>query len=226
MRFIGIRVLAVVAGSLGLCAVASASEPGFYVGGFYGDSSKEFDIQPFVDITDFVYGELLDFVPDERHYSTKSEGGSYGFLAGYRLTQYIAFEGGYMYLGKESYRENALGTSGANDESWYISLTRKTSGFAISALAVLPISYSWEVYARGGVMFASNAMSLYVNGPFEDGTEFTDSSTDYLAGAGVSMSLAEVYALRAEFTRIFAAGSDDFGEADVDMISIGVTVAF
>jgi hypothetical protein len=40
------------------------------------------------------------------------------------------------------------------------------------------------------------------------------------------MSLAEVYTLRAEFTRIFDAGSDVFGEADADLVSIGLTVAF
>jgi hypothetical protein len=212
-----------------------AAEPGLYVGFLYGDSSKDFDAGPFAAITTAFYDDI-DFVADARAPSQAEKGESYGFLAGYRLNQYLAFEGGYVYLGKHSYRESATGFFIPDDpelppsaEDWSVSFTSRSKGFALSALGILPISYSWEVYGRAGVFLASNTLSFYANSPSFSGplrTQFSESSTDWLAGVGISLSLAEVYQIRAEFTRIFDAGKPVFGEADVDLINVGITVAF
>jgi hypothetical protein len=231
MRTVRASVLCVLAAIATLSAsTARAAEPGFYVGFLYGDASKEYNTEVFnqwaVDVYDF-----LDFVPAQRSFTTSSDSEAYGFLAGYRLTQHIAFEGGYVYLGKQQYRENSSGIWVAPNppqaEDWGVSLTSKTSGFALSALGILPISYAWEVYGRAGVLIGSNTLNINAN----NGTsvlpeELNESSTDWLVGAGISLSLAEVYGLRAEFQRIFDAGAEDYGEADVDLISIGLTVAF
>lgn len=211
---------------------AGAAELGFYVGFLYGDGSKEFDIEQFDALASDIYQNFLEFTPDQRSFSTENDGESYGFLAGFRLTQHFAFEGGYLYLGEQSYREAASGFFFPGDEDpiaedWSLSLGTRTTGFTVSALAILPISYAWEVYARAGVLIGSNTLSLFAsNGELLIPDSFNESSTDLLAGAGISMSLAEVYAIRAEFQRIFDAGDELFGEADVDLISIGVTVSF
>lgn len=234
MRVLRSRAFAAVAVVAALASTpAGAAELGFYVGFLYGDRSKDFDIDNFSSLAGEIY-ENLEHVPEVRSYSTEENGESYGFLAGYRLTQHIAFEGGYLYLGKQSYRENSTGFFFPDEgdpqaEAWDLSLTSVTSGFAVSALGILPISYSWEVYARAGVYFGSNTLSYWANSAAVNGAnanDFNKSSTDWLAGAGISMSLAEVYTLRAEFTRIFDAGADVFGEADADLVSIGLTVAF
>lgn len=236
MHALRARVLASFIAIAGLaCGPASAAELGFYVGFLYGDSSKEYNLRQFDSLATQIYGDLA-YVPDTRAFSTEEDGKSYGFLAGYRLTQHLAFEGGYLYLGKQTYREQSSGffipsdeTQPPGAEDWTLSLTSRTSGFTVSALGILPINYSWELYARAGVLIGSNTLSLYANtnlfpSPLRD--RFTESSTDWLAGAGISMSLAEVYAIRAEFTRIFDAGEAVFGEADVDLITVGLTVAF
>jgi OmpA-like transmembrane domain len=109
-----------------------------------------------------------------------------------------------------------------------MSVGTRTKGFALSALGVLPITYNWEVYARGGVLFGSNTESIFgVNQEgFPVAAQFSESSTDFLAGVGASYMLAEVYQLRAEFQRIFDAGAGAFGEADLDLMTVGITVKF
>jgi len=232
MHAVRARVWAVIAAMAGFGAMpAHGAELGFYVGFLYGDSSKDYDRELFSSLALGIYQDV-QHVSDIRTFSTESDGESYGFLAGYRLSRHIAIEGGYVYLGKQSYRETSSGFFFPEEqdpvaEDWTLSLSSRTSGFALSALGILPISYAWELYGRAGVLIGSNTLSLYANsarGPISD--RVNESSTDPLAGIGISMSLAEVYAIRAEFIRIFDAGTDDFGEADVDLISIGVTVSF
>lgn len=233
MRALKGHLTAVIAGIAALTAMpASAAELGFYVGFLYGDSEKEYDRENFSLLALDVYEGILGFSAEQRAFSTASDGEAYGFLAGYRLSQHLAFEGGYTYIGKQSYRESASGfffpTEGEpQPENWSLSLSSRTSGFELSALGILPISYSWELYARAGVLIASNTLSVYAsNGNLLFADQFNESSSDWLAGVGISWSLAEVYAIRAEFKRIFDAGEAVFGEADLDLVSIGVTVSF
>jgi hypothetical protein len=212
---------------------AGASELGFYVGFLYGDASKEFDRENYSALAGGFYGQLQPpHVSEGRTFTTDSDGTSYGFMAGYRLTQHIAFEGGYLSLGKQNYHEVSTGAYFPPDgsapvaETWDVSLTSRTNGFSVSALGILPLSYAWELYARAGVLFGSNTLSLYANDGVDPiALDENDSSTDWLAGAGISVSLAEVYAIRAEFMRVFDAGTKVFGESDEDVVSIGLTVS-
>ena len=215
-------------------APVNAAELGFYVGFLYGDASKEYDRPQFESLASQLY-EFVSHTSETRGSSSTSEDGeTYGFLAGYRLSQHLAFEGGYLYLGKQGYRERSSGLYVPEDtaqapieEEWSASFTSRTSGFALSVLGVLPISYSWEVYGRAGVLIGSNTLSFYgSNGEYIFADRQNESSTDWLAGAGISYSLLEVYALRAEFMRVFDAGEAVFGEADADVISLGLTVKF
>jgi opacity protein-like surface antigen len=235
MRAFRARVLTSLL-TIGLFAAASANaaERGLYVGFLYGDSSKEYDTERFDWLATQIY-QQFDYVPTTRSPAKSEDGESYGFLVGYRFNQYLALEGGYTYLTKQVFRETSSGffIPGGEEEpapeDWTLSFTSRSNGFMLSVLGILPINYSWEAYARAGAFFASNEMSVYVNPstfPNPLGSRFTESSTDWLAGVGISMSIAEIYAIRAEFTRIFDAGEPAFGQADVDLITIGVTVSF
>jgi len=208
-----------------------AAELGFYVGGQYGQSSKD-DNTRLDALTLEVYGELA-YVPSQRSNSLETEDAIWGFFGGYRLLPNLAFEGGYLSLGKEVLRETSSGTffppnAASSPESWTTSLGVSATGFAISALGVLPITYNWEVYARGGVFFAQNTLSLFAvnQDGFGGANQVEKSSTDFLAGVGAGYTLAEVYQLRVEYQRIFDAGTKDYGESDVDLATIGITVKF
>lgn len=222
-----LAAMALVGGPLAV----HAAELGFYVGGQYGNSSTEDNTQ--LDAVTLSLYDELRFVPDQRSNRLQTEDTIWGFFGGYRLLPNLAFEAGYMSLGKQVLRETSSGTffpttSSPVAESWTMSVGVKTTGFSLSALGVLPITYNWEIYARGGVFFAQNTLSLYANNQVNccGANQIDESSTDFLAGVGAGYTLAEVYQLRAEYQRIFDAGTKDYGEADADLVTIGITVKF
>jgi hypothetical protein len=202
---------------------------GFYVGGQYGKTDKDDSDVVLDQLTLGLYGDL-HYAPAVRTNHLDSDDMTWGFFGGYRLLEHLAFEGGYLSTSKDVLRETSSGTFLDNNtpESWTTSFGVSSTGFAISALGVLPITYNWEVFGRGGIYLASNTLSFYaVN---QDGVggadQVTESSADFLGGIGAAYTLAEVYQIRAEYQRIFDAGSKEFGEADVDLITIGITVRF
>jgi hypothetical protein len=223
--------------ALGAPALSSAAELGFYVGGQYGATSKDESVTANVLDASIagLYGDL-GFTPVTRTGRFESDDTTWGFFGGYRLFQNLAFEAGYMSLSKDVLREYATGTfvnTGVNpprveDEGWSMSFGVRTTGFAISALGVLPLTYNWELFARGGVLLGSNTLSLYAlnQDGFGGADQVTESSADFLAGVGAGYTLAEVYQIRAEFQRVFDAGAEEFGETDADLITIGITVNF
>jgi hypothetical protein len=152
---------------------------------------------------------------------------SFGFLAGYRFTPYLAAEGAYLDLGALAYRARTQGSFPDDPTTLTTNFDSETSGIALSGLAILPVSYRLEVYARAGVLLATNNFKLFLEDrgdTFHD--EFSESSTDLLAGAGVSWSFFEIYDARLEFQRVFDAGDEATGEGDVDVVSLGIKVAF
>jgi OOP family OmpA-OmpF porin len=229
------RNLAAVAACLGVSLIASgpteASQLGLYVGGFYGDASKDIEQQPFDDLAAFV-AQQFEFTATDSAVSFKDDDSSYGFVVGYRWTPYLAVEGGYMDLGKVRYRSSANGAYAdgqGGTEPGYLgqSFTSSTGGIAVSALGILPLSYRWEVYARGGIVFTSNDLDIFLTDGIGRAVDrHSKSSTDLLGGVGLSFSFAEIYQARFEYQRVFDAGHDETGEADVDVISIGITVTF
>ena len=211
---------------LGAAGTAGAAQFGLYVGGFYGDTSKDVTQQPFDDFAAF-FAEELEFIPLQTATAFEDKDSGYGFLVGYRLTPYFAVEGNYMDLGKVSYRNSSTGTYQGEPVALETNFTADTSGLGISALSILPLGYRWEVYGRGGILIATNDLDIFLNdGTGQLGDTISESSTDLLGGVGISFSFAEIYQARLEYQRVFDAGDEVTGEGDVDLISLGITVTF
>lgn len=214
---------------------SQAAELGFYVGGSYGNGSKTVDKATYDQFALTVY-DAYGFVSDGNVVSSiDKENPGYGFVAGYRLNTHLAVEGGYMDLGKFRYQAISGGGFINSDDPTVLnpgvlnqSANSKTAGFALSALGILPLNYRWELYARAGVLFASNELTLFLIDDLgrSDKARLTGSSTDLLAGAGAGFTFAEIYTLRAEYQRVFDAGDDTVGEGDQDLATVGVTVRF
>jgi hypothetical protein len=215
---------------------ASAAELGVYAGVSYAmvkrDAKRsEFDLEA-QNIAAFV-----GFEQQTRSATFDTEDSSYGFVVGWRLSEHLALEGGYMDLGDVSYREHSdgqfLSPADPPDPPRAGTLQQNidsgTSGIQFSALGILPLSYRWEVFARGGVLISSNVESLFIANDVGStaSSRATKSGFDLLAGAGIGFSLAEIYNLRLEYVRVFDAGEKDtLAEADVDMTMLNVTVSF
>lgn len=233
-----IRNLVLTAAGLLATQAASAAETGFYVGGSYGIAEKDEGRERFDAFRDFAQA-TFEFNPQVLNSKLDLRSKGYGFIGGYRLFENFAVEGGYMQLGTVKYRDRSTGTYARTpteaDPSTSVAANYATNvdseigGIAISALGILPISYRWELFGRAGVMFSTHDFIFYLDPgdggpPIRDGA--SESATDFLAGVGASLMLAEVYTLRAEFIRVFDAGNEDNGEGDVDVLSLGVTVKF
>jgi opacity protein-like surface antigen len=220
-------IIALGAAAFGASAPAAAAELGFYVAGFYGQSKISGADKAELDaLAAGIYADN-SFTPEVTDSSLGDDkDSSFGMTAGYRLFANLAIEGGYSDLGKIAYRNSSFGTHVDHQEPWFQKLSFSTSGITLSALGILPVSYSWEVYARAGVMFATNEIDLYISDSVSAlSAQASDSSTEWLAGVGASYSFAEVYGLRFEFQRILDAG-EGLVEGDTDVLSIGVTVTF
>lgn len=226
-KFLAIAACTALA-SVSAIGSAHAAQFGLYVGGFYGDASKDVTQEPFDRFAAAIWRNDIDYEAQQILGVTLDEKEStYGFLVGYRLTPYLAVEGGYMDLGKVTYRNLSSGVIGDDPLTLSTNFTSDTSGLAASVLGIWPISFRWEAYGRGGVLIATNDMDVYLtDGAQALAGQISESSTDLLAGVGLSFSFAEIYQARFEFQRVFDAGDDVAGEADVDLVTFGITVTF
>jgi opacity protein-like surface antigen len=228
-------VLFCVGSCLGGLQSAWAADPGFYVGGYLGMSSREVPRAPFDEFKNGLHAFSF-FTATEDRTSFDDSGFSFGITGGYRLNQYLAFEAGYVNLGEVILGSHATGTFPGDNGSMSIEVESETSGFTASALGTLPLSRDWELFARGGALFANNKIRFSVDARGEDfvppvGNHFSESgaksSTDMYAGLGVSLRILEIYDARLEYQRVFDAGLDETGgEGDIDSLFLGLTVTF
>ncbi len=214
---------------------AAASDPGFYIGGYLGLSSREVPRAPFDEFKDGLHAFSF-FTPAVDRTSFDDSGFAFGITVGYRLTRYLAFEGGYASLGEVILTSHSTGTFPVDNGSMTIEVESETIGFTLSALGTLPLSRNWELFARGGVLLANNKIRFSIDARGEDfvppvGNHFSDSgaksTTDLYAGLGVSRRIFEAYDVRLEYQRVFAAGLDETGgKGDIDSLFLGLTVTF
>jgi len=218
-------------------ATAEAAELGVYAGVSYAMVKKDSTRSVFEDQAAAI-AALAGFEPDPatRTSSFDDEDSAYGFVVGWCMSEHIAFEGGYMDLGDVKYREHASGVFVSSDPdippepgTFQQNIDSSTSGIQLSALGILPLTYRWEVYARGGVLISNNTAIVFVLDELGNSGKLrqTKSGFDLLAGVGISFSLAEIYNLRLEYQRVFDAGeADTLDEADVNLATFNVTVSF
>ena len=208
---------------------ARAAQLGVYAGISYAMVEKDSNRGAFEEEALAIYN-AFGFAPQTTTGSFDAKDSSYGFVVGWRLTEHIALEGGYIDLGEVVYRDRSTGlfADQPEPEDWAQNVESSTSGIALSALGIWPLSYRWEVYARAGVLISNNTESVFItDGIGSESLRASKSGADLLAGVGVSFSIVEIYNLRLEFGRVFDAGEDDtLDEADVDMATFNIAVSF
>ena len=222
---------------LGVAVVqsAAANEPGFYIGGYVSQASKAADQFLYADLAAALQ-EFSFFTPTDEQVSFDDKDTAYMLYGGYRLNRYLAFEGAYAKFGKVQYQSRATGNWPLEPGSLATTVETETDGFMLSVLGTLPLTRDWELFGRGGALFATNTVRFDLRA---QGSQFippignhlsdslSDGSTDYFAGIGISRRVLEIYDLRLEYQRVFDAGMErTLGEADLDALVIGLTVTF
>ena len=209
---------------------AQAAQPGFYVGGLYGQGKKQIDIAGFdtYALTQVFPSPNVQLTVESMTSKLDDSDSAFGFFGGYRFNTHFAVEGGYLDLGTVAYRLNARGNITGVPTDATLNVDTETSGMTAAVLGVWPLSYRWEVYGRAGALFSSNDFRARYDDIEQNPrrAEFSESDVDMLAGVGTSFSFLEIYDLRLEFQRIFDAGDKTTGEADLDLISLGISVVF
>jgi opacity protein-like surface antigen len=149
------------------------------------------------------------------------EGTSWGVGAGYRFNRYLALEASYVNLGtlNATHTINTLPAFlGGGTLTFHREL--ETTGPALAAFGILPISDSWELFVRAGILFADTDLTTRINGS-RNSVSFDSEPTTL--GAGAQFDWQDHWSARLEFQRSFDVGGDDVAsEADVDGVSLAV----
>jgi OmpA-OmpF porin, OOP family len=141
--------------------------------------------------------------------SVDGEDTGYKIFGGYQFNRTFGFELSYLDLGKASYTGtlNGAPVTGGSAE---------TTGWNFSGTATLPLSPSFDLFGKLGMMMWETDSSFFTAGV--PGGQKNDGN-DLTYGVGVAYHFTPNLALRAEWERFKAVD-------DIDLMSIGVAIKF
>jgi len=145
---------------------------------------------------------------------------AWSLFAGYQLNPNLAFEGGWVNLGKFKYASSVSAPAADAIAGHY-----GVRGVDAAAVGILPLGPSWAAYAKAGLFYneakldAGSSGAVAVSGAHHW-------STDPLLGAGVSYDVTRSVSLRGEWDRFFRVGDSGTGRGDIDQYTVGVAFKF
>ena len=149
--------------------------------------------------------------------TSKGTGTGFKLYGGYQFNDYFALEGQYIRLATAKYRSNRPG-------GYQLDESDKFSGLAFDAVGILPISDSFSLLGKLGVM------QTQIQSDWQYGSESgsaKDSRTTPLIGIGAEYKLTPALALRAEYEYYGKIHSDDNTvKIKMDMLSVGMRYTF
>lgn len=175
--------------SVASAVYADDGNRGFMIGAglYYGLVSDKVDISDDFDFSDIKIDD---------------SSAAYNFMAGYRINNWLAVDGGYWNLGEYSSDRLPNGDK----------LKSEATAWTLGGIASVPL-WILDVYGRAGVAWWETSTS--------GGAD--DDSTDWYYGLGAAFNLGGSIDLYAEWVR-FDLGSDV--NADIDLLGVGVRWTF
>jgi OOP family OmpA-OmpF porin len=213
---------------LAAAAAPAFAENGLYVGALVGQSLFHEDR---ADTDAAVVGafESAGFALVGGTSSLDKTDVAFGGVVGYRFMPEFAVEAGYIDLGKLNYKLNGgLVSTGFTTFPATANLTAEAKGPTLAAVGILPLSRSFEIYGRLGVLFSKVKLSADISVSNLSGSDSQSAnSVDGLIGVGLGWHVADHLTLRAEYTRFSNVGDKDTtGETNIDLFNVGVTYSF
>jgi hypothetical protein len=227
-------------------STAHAADPGFYFGASGGQATYDFDQPPgpaffgpasgftpifrpqptpglIAPVPPFIVAVPTNVFVDARPVlwlpNDDDEGTAWSVTAGYRVNRYLAVEASYVNLGTLEATHNLVMPAFLGGGTLTFQRELETAGPALTAFGMLPLSNSWQLYARAGIMFADSDLTTAFNGSSNSSSFDSDVTT---LGAGAQYDWGGHWSARLEFQRSLDVGGDDVAsEADVDGISLG-----
>jgi opacity protein-like surface antigen len=215
--------------------VTDAGEPGFYIGATASRVEYDLTANPIVTppiftfvppptggffptfpVTGIIIGGVVNFVavtPDE--VQVDDVDGGWSATLGYRINRYVAAEVTYADFGEASLRERYRFAT-IPELPPFPDLTRSAtvsvSGPSVAVLGSLPLGERWEVFLRGGVLFADQEIktrSAVGSSTAAFAREFSDEVLT--AAAGVQWAFSPRWTARLEYQR-----TDDIEAGDLN----------
>ncbi|MDP3516473.1 MAG: outer membrane beta-barrel protein [Pseudohongiella sp.] len=194
------------------CQLASAAEPGWYIGANLGESRADIDDER------IVARLLSDGFRTVALRETEDQTG-FKIFTGYQFNRNFAVEGGYFDLGQFSYT--------ARMEPWAIMTgDAKMRGLNVDLVGFLPLGEKLSAFGRAGAIYAETRDRFRGYGPViidPFNAHKTEASWKY--GAGLQYDFTDKVAMRLEAERYRfddAIGND----GDIDLFSLGVVYRF
>jgi hypothetical protein len=167
-----------------------------------------------------------------QHLSSDDVDSGYSAGVGYRINRYLAAEVAYAHFG-ELYVEEQYG-------SVHLDYGARVRGPTVSVLGSLPLGEQWELFVRGGMLFAETRVSHFAyfrstSRPRPD-REYSDEA--FFGGAGVQWKFAPRVAARLEYQRTQELKYDnaessggifdvlDEHENSMNVLSLGIVTQF
>jgi opacity protein-like surface antigen len=176
------------------------------------------------------YGAAVAFVP--AGFTADETDVGWNFSLGYRVNKYLAAELAYVDSGEASLVEHYRpGASLSPTPTPVSEITRGYSvtsrGPALSVLGSLPLSSQWELFVRGGVLFAKQEVEMRThatNGIVVGGQLDRDFSDEVVTvGAGVQWAFLPRWTARLEYQRTDDLNANEImGESRIDQTSLSV----
>ena len=184
-------------GSLPLLVAAltvASNAHAWYFGGSYGQTYYE-------DVCDSVSGEAGATCDDDPY--------GYKIFAGTKLSPNLALEAAYMDFGE------------AKASSSVSNRTLEAQGLNFSVLGIKPLSKSFDIFIKGGLLFWEGET---VNTDTGGIVSVNDSDINY--GLGAHFNVNEKLAFRGEFERFHNLSYESSIESPVSYLSLGVIINF
>lgn len=148
----------------------------------------------------------------------------YKIFAGYRFNQNFAVEGGWTDFGKFSVSRSFSAPAGS------VSASIKASGVHVDAVGIWPLQNNFSLFGKVGGIYTETKTSLATSGgvAFVAGTNTNPkkSELNLKYGLGAQYDFTQSIGVRAEWERARKVGDSSTGEADIDLLSIGLVYRF
>jgi OOP family OmpA-OmpF porin len=126
------------------------------------------------------------------------------------MNKHFAVELGYHQLGETS-------ASGGG-----LRATIESKAWDLVAVGILPIGEKFSVYGKIGLYMANTDGTTNIPGVANE----SKSNTDLTYAVGVGYDFTKNFGVRAEYQKFQDVGGGNIGEADVDVMSIGIVYRF
>ena len=191
---------------------ATASADGFYALGEVTHSNNSLN-------RDAFNNELSASGATGLTSSDKGSGNQWRLQGGYRFSPNLAVEGGFIDFGKDKYTAAYAGGSAQGK--------LKASGIDVAAVLSLPVTDSFSVFGKAGVVAAKVKSSLVANAPATAASGSSSATVVRpLLGVGASYKLTQNVDLRADFDHVSGLGKTSTGKMSDNMFSLGVGYNF